>query len=769
MNNLGHISDAKDIVTLEYLQGYYAGGKGANPYINLAYLNDNLRGRNGGIAPLDDNGKVPMSNIPDTILGQVVFGGTVNFANDILTATIREELKRKLGTTASTIVIKNSATGNYGYQQLDAVFFLAGNAFTFAGMTFDVGDWLISIGTAWKKIDNTDAVTSVNGKIGAVTLTLTDIMGNTKIADSFIASATTWNAKYDKPSGGIPKTDLASDVQTSLGLADTAFQKESFTAKNIVDTLDTTAVNRATGDASGNNIASTYATKTQLSDGSVTKIGTTDVGSATQPMYLKAGVPTAITGAIGNDTTGNAATATTLKTTRKIWGRDFNGSGDVSGAIENATTGAFSSNVTVGGTLKIGKATLTWDESHQCIVIDKGFASDSFISAGGINTEAGGGGSDYPRLDTWAAWNNWSASDKAAGVLSAKLGVELHNTCGNFETRIAALEAKPDVPAGVLTISNYAATLDNAYASLASEMVISNGIAALDNRVSSIEAWKSRPTIEVAEFNELNILGFINLNGEYLDGSKLSGITTNISTLQGYFNNGVAKDTEKLGGTAASSYLKTSDIAAWAKKSSLAASDVPNLDWSKITTGKPTTLAGYGITDAPTKTGGGATGTWDIGISGNAATATTATNLANKPSLSFTAATSSSAGSTLTVTAGGKTSDLVTIGKVRAAFVADTATETERILSNAIAQHETRIGSLQDFLKDPKYIELLVQMLKVLEGINLGGIQIYTDASGTLQIAGAVRVSGALTATGAIHTNGSLSTSGDIIIGENTK
>lgn len=28
------------------------------------------------------------------------------------------------------------------------------------------------------------------------------------------------------------------------------------------------------------------------------------------------------------------------------------------------------------------------------------------------------------------------------------------------------------------------------------------------------------------------------------------------------------------------------------------ASDIPNLDWSKITTGKPTTLAGYGITDA---------------------------------------------------------------------------------------------------------------------------------------------------------------------------
>lgn len=34
----------------------------------------------------------------------------------------------------------------------------------------------------------------------------------------------------------------------------------------------------------------------------------------------------------------------------------------------------------------------------------------------------------------------------------------------------------------------------------------------------------------------------------------------------------------------------------------LSATDIPNLDWSKINTGKPTTLAGYGITDAYTKT-----------------------------------------------------------------------------------------------------------------------------------------------------------------------
>lgn len=38
------------------------------------------------------------------------------------------------------------------------------------------------------------------------------------------AKVTAFTAKYDKPVGGIPKTDLASAVQTSLGKADTAYQ-----------------------------------------------------------------------------------------------------------------------------------------------------------------------------------------------------------------------------------------------------------------------------------------------------------------------------------------------------------------------------------------------------------------------------------------------------------------------------------------------------------------------------------------------------------------
>lgn len=54
-------------------------------------------------------------------------------------------------------------------------------------------------------------VQSVNGKTGTVNLTASDVGAGT----------------YSKPAGGIPKTDLASGVQTSLGKADTAYQKPS--------------------------------------------------------------------------------------------------------------------------------------------------------------------------------------------------------------------------------------------------------------------------------------------------------------------------------------------------------------------------------------------------------------------------------------------------------------------------------------------------------------------------------------------------------------
>lgn len=72
-------------------------------------------------------------------------------------------------------------------------------------------------------------VTSVNGNTGAVTLTASDVGAGT----------------YSKPSGGIPSTDLASAVQTSLGKADTALQSSAIanmqTTGNLVTSVSSSS------------------------------------------------------------------------------------------------------------------------------------------------------------------------------------------------------------------------------------------------------------------------------------------------------------------------------------------------------------------------------------------------------------------------------------------------------------------------------------------------------------------------------------------------
>lgn len=78
----------------------------------------------------------------------------------------------------------------------------------------DIQDAIIALQSG-----GTGGVTSVNGKTGVVVLTASDVGAGT----------------YSKPSGGIPASDLAAAVQTSLGKADTAIQQHHFLAAFATD------------------------------------------------------------------------------------------------------------------------------------------------------------------------------------------------------------------------------------------------------------------------------------------------------------------------------------------------------------------------------------------------------------------------------------------------------------------------------------------------------------------------------------------------------
>ena len=58
------------------------------------------------------------------------------------------------------------------------------------------------------------------------------VVGDDVIIQGYSALKASIAAKYTKPEGGIPKTDLASDVQASLGKADTALQSAPVTSVN---------------------------------------------------------------------------------------------------------------------------------------------------------------------------------------------------------------------------------------------------------------------------------------------------------------------------------------------------------------------------------------------------------------------------------------------------------------------------------------------------------------------------------------------------------
>ena len=98
-----------------------------------------------GYASLDSNGKVPLVQINDALIGNVNFQGLWNAA------------------TNTPTLANPPASGTKGY------YYIVSTAGTFAGISFEVGDWIISNGTAWGKVDNTDAVSSVFGRTGNVT------------------------------------------------------------------------------------------------------------------------------------------------------------------------------------------------------------------------------------------------------------------------------------------------------------------------------------------------------------------------------------------------------------------------------------------------------------------------------------------------------------------------------------------------------------------------------------------------------------------------
>jgi hypothetical protein len=155
-----------------------------------------------GVATLDSAGKVPISQIPDSVIGALSYQGTWNATTNTPTLT--------------------SSVGTKGYYYVVSV---AGTT-NLNGITdWQIGDWAVYSGTAWQKIDNTDGVTSVNGQTGAVSITLSGLGAGTIATQNANAVAITGGTIDGTVIGGTSAANITGNTVTAA----TGFISQNFT------------------------------------------------------------------------------------------------------------------------------------------------------------------------------------------------------------------------------------------------------------------------------------------------------------------------------------------------------------------------------------------------------------------------------------------------------------------------------------------------------------------------------------------------------------
>jgi len=186
--------------------------------------------------------------------------------------------------------------------------------------TWTQGDWAIFNGTAWEKVDNTDLVTSVAGRTGAITLTTADIGGLGTIATQAASSVSITGGSITgitdlAVADGGTGASTAGDARTNLGLViGTDVLSPSGSAANL--TSFPTFNQNTTGTAS--NVTGTVAvlnggTGATTTSGARTNLGLvigTDVLAPTGSAASLTSFPT-----FNQNTTGTAASTPKLLTT----------------------------------------------------------------------------------------------------------------------------------------------------------------------------------------------------------------------------------------------------------------------------------------------------------------------------------------------------------------------------------------------------------------------------------------------------------------------
>jgi hypothetical protein len=285
-----------------------------------------------------------------------LFDQITNYSPPLLTAgQVNYKGTWSAAANSPTLVDPPAATSKGDYYVVSA----AGTQF---GITFAIGDWIISNGTAWEKVDLTDAVSSVFGRTGAVVGASTDYssvgLTNTAIGAS-------------SPSTGAFTTVTASSTIAATG----AVTGSNLSGTNTGDQT-ITLTGGVTGSGTGS-FAATVVTNANLT-GDVTSVGNaTTLTNA--PVIAKV-----LTGYVSGAGTV-AATDSILQAIQKLNGNDATNA-NLTGAITsvgNATSlGSFSSaNLSAALTDETGSGAAVFATSPTLVTPILGTPSSGTLSS----------------------------------------------------------------------------------------------------------------------------------------------------------------------------------------------------------------------------------------------------------------------------------------------------------------------------------------------------------------------------------------------------
>ena len=290
------------------------------------------KGANSGVATLDSGGKIPLTQLPDSILGQVTYMGTWN------------------ASTNSPTLANPPATTTLGD------YYIVTTGGTFASITFNVGDWIISNGAdGWAKVDNTDAVASVFGRTGTVTATNGDYTASniTNVPAGNIVATEVQAAINELDGDKLAKASNLSDLvspstaRTNLGLGSAATQNDTYFLQVANNLSDLASVTTARSNLGLGTMAVQNAASVSITGGSITGItdlavadGGTGVSTTPANGQLLIGNGTGYT--VANLTAGTGVTIT-----------------NSSGGISIATTGAQSAETLTATVTNAESTTIT--------------------------------------------------------------------------------------------------------------------------------------------------------------------------------------------------------------------------------------------------------------------------------------------------------------------------------------------------------------------------------------------------------------------------